>query len=583
MSAHKALATFSSAVLPALAVAQAPVINAVTPLANARSAVRTGPLTVTFSQPLTATSAVALKVFSQQSGGLRTQATTPATVSGNTLSFGPGASPFMPGETVSYTVTRAAASSGGALAQPQVGQFTTSVSGAGTGRLQPGSVVAAGSDTNATALGDLDGDGDLDLLAAEINGAAVNVRFNNGSGVFSGSQSAAVNASHHAVAVGDLDGDGDLDFVVPNYNSSSVSVRFNNGSGAFSGNQDVAGGGFNTTNVALGDVDGDGDLDFVATEGNVIIGVGVVSVRFNDGNGIFSGTQVIPVGYFPSNVALRDVDNDGDLDLLASNRGNSLFPASRSTVSVRLNDGSGTFSGNQDVSVGNEPSDLAVGDVDGDGDLDLLTPNRGSNPGTVSVRFNNGSGTFSGSQDVIVDDYPSNVALGDMDGDGDLDLLTTHFSFNSAPGSVSVRFNDGTGSFSGSQSVAIGGYPGTLALGDVDGDGDLDVALGNLDNTGFGVGTTVSVCLNSLGLATQASQIRESRTLFPNPAVAGALVQVAQVGAGASVEVRDALGRVLCTAKADAEGKAQIALPADFSAGVYLVHSGGQALRLMVE
>ena len=136
--ARSAAHTFLLLGLSGLAVAQAPVVNAVMPLANAHAVAPGSPLTITFSQPLTAASAAALKVFSAQRGGLRTRAATPATVSGNTLSFGPGAAPFMPGETVSYTVTRAAAGSGGALAQPRVGQFTTAVGGTGTGRFQPG-------------------------------------------------------------------------------------------------------------------------------------------------------------------------------------------------------------------------------------------------------------------------------------------------------------------------------------------------------------------------------------------------------------------------------------------------------------
>ena len=568
-------------VLPSgLALAQAPVITGVTPLANARSAPRTGPLSVTFNQALTPASAGALKVFSQQSGGLRTRATTLATISGNTLTFGPGASPFMPGETVNYTVTSAAASSGGFLAQPRVGQFTTAVGGAGTGRLLLSSVVVAAGNDPVAALGDLDGDGDLDLLTASRNGVAVNIRFNNGSGIFSGGQNVAVGANAFAVAVGDVDGDGDLDFIAPNYNGGRVSVRINNGSGSFSGNQSVVGGA-NTTNVALGDVDGDGDLDLVATEGNVNTGLGAVSVRVNDGNGIFSGTQAVTVGYFPANVVLCDVDGDGDLDLIVSNRGNSIFPASRSTVSIRFNNGNGTFSGNQDVPV-TDATDIAVGDVDGDGDLDFVSPNWGS-PGTVSLCLNNGSGTFGNSQSVSVDDQPFHVALADADGDGDLDLLTTHFNSNTSVGAVSVRFNSGAGTFSGSQRASVAGSPGTPAVGDVDGDGDLDVLLGNLDATGTATGTTVSVYLNSVVLGTQRSRLLASPTLSPNPVVAGALVRVARAGAGATVEVCDTMSRTLFTTKADAEGKAHFMLPAGFVPGLYLVHNGGQSQRLVVE
>jgi len=122
------------------------------------------------------------------------------------------------------------------------------------------------------------------------------------------------------------------------------------------------------------------------------------------------------------------VDGDGDLDLLAANFGDN-------TVSVRLNDGHGAFSGGSDSVVGSQPVSVVVGDVDGDGDLDLLATNFSGN--TVSVRLNDGRGVFSGSGDLAVGSQPLGVAVGDVDGDGDLDLLATCLNGNT----VSVRLN----------------------------------------------------------------------------------------------------------------------------------------------
>ena len=96
---------------------------------------------------------------------------------------------------------------------------------------------------------------------------------------------------------------------------------------------------------------------------------------------------------------------------------------------------------------------MAVGDVDGDGDLDFLAANNGSDK--VSVRLNDGSGNFSGTTTVAVGSSPASVAVGDMDGDGDLDLLTA----NKGSANVSVRLNDGSGNFSGTTTVAVGGGP----------------------------------------------------------------------------------------------------------------------------
>ncbi|WP_139147334.1 Ig-like domain-containing protein, partial [Hymenobacter lapidarius] len=85
--------------------AQAPTLTGLSPVANARAVPRSASVMATFSQPLTAASAAALRVFSNQRGGLRSRGDT--TLSGSTLSFAPTAYDFRPGETVQYTVTRA--------------------------------------------------------------------------------------------------------------------------------------------------------------------------------------------------------------------------------------------------------------------------------------------------------------------------------------------------------------------------------------------------------------------------------------------------------------------------------------------
>uniref|UniRef100_UPI001376C072 Ig-like domain-containing protein n=1 Tax=Hymenobacter sp. IS2118 TaxID=1505605 RepID=UPI001376C072 len=112
--------------------AQAPTLTSLSPAANARVVPRSASVVATFSQPLTAASAAALRVFSSQRGGLRSRSGT--ALSGRTLSFAPTAYDFRPGETVQYTVTRAAASAaGGPLATARVGQFTAAVGGTGRG------------------------------------------------------------------------------------------------------------------------------------------------------------------------------------------------------------------------------------------------------------------------------------------------------------------------------------------------------------------------------------------------------------------------------------------------------------------
>ncbi|MDB5271012.1 MAG: hypothetical protein JWP58_4052 [Hymenobacter sp.] len=569
--------------------AQAPVITSVIPMANARAAARTSPVTVSFSQPLTAASAGALKVFSAQRGGLRSRGTTPAVVSGNTLSFAPTAYDFRPGETVQYTVTTAAASAGGPLTQGRVGQFTAATGGSGRGDF-----VLPSTPLNATvgspksiAVGDVDGDGDLDLVTTHYSNS-IGVLRNDGSGAFTRSSLVGVGnatSSVSSLVLGDLDGDGDLDFAAANRETGTISVRLNDGTGTFSapGTGPEVAVGLEPASLALGDVDRDGDLDLLCANA----GSNSVSIRLNNGTAAFAAATApdIAVGNGPYGLTVGDIDGDGDLDVLTANR-------NEGTASVRLNDGSGGFTAppsNANPAVVFAPTSVALGDIDGDGDLDLLNASTNTNAGNygVSIRLNDGLGSFTSPPTI-----PNTVTLSgisttglvtsDVDGDGDLDLLAIqgNAGFPNQYGLLCVRLNNGQGSFTApttNPDPAMGALPSGIAVGDVDGDGDVDVMVTN------GSSNTVAVRLNGgTTLATAPGRPAATTfTLFPNPAHGAATLTGA--APHAPLTVLDALGRVRLTATADAAGAARLALPVGLPAGVYLVRSGGQVRRLAVE
>ncbi|MBO2010825.1 FG-GAP-like repeat-containing protein [Hymenobacter negativus] len=452
-------------------------ITALSPTRNEKSAPQTSNVAITFNQNLTNNAATqgALKVYSAQRGGqLNRVGGGTATVSGSTLTLNP-TTDFRAGELVSSTITTAATSGGGSLATPQVAQFMAAVGGTGRGNFQPGSDPGIGNASAGVIVGDVNGDGSLDLLASNFGGGTVSVRLNNGAGSFSGSQTVAVGTSPAEVVLGDIDDDGDLDLLTPNVSSNTVSVRLNNGTGTFSSSQEV-GVGSSPYHAALGDVDGDGDLDLLASN----YGSSTVSVRLNNGAGSFSGSQNVAAGANAYDVALGDVDSDGDLDMVVSNY-------TSTTVNVRVNNGAGIFSGSQTITVGNDPINIALGDIDGDGDLDFLTANNSSS--TVSVSLNNGAGIFGSSQSLVVGTNPYGVTLGDVDADGDLDfLVSSHANDN-----VALWLNNGTGTFTNTRTIAVGSGPYNVALGDLDADGDLDFVTPN-QNT-----TTASVRLNQAG------------------------------------------------------------------------------------
>ncbi|WP_170170494.1 T9SS type A sorting domain-containing protein [Hymenobacter perfusus] len=223
----------------------------------------------------------------------------------------------------------------------------------------------------------------------------------------------------------------------------------------------------------MADVDTDGTLDILATG----FSANAVSVRLGNGNGRFSGTTTVSVGRTPYTLAVGDVNGDGKLDLVTANTGTDV-----NTASVRLGDGTGQFSGSTEVGVDTGPYDVVLADVNADGKLDLVTANTN---GTASVRLGDGLGGFSGTTEVGVNSGAYALALGDLDGDGDLDLVTANLN-----GTASVRLGDGFGGFSGTTTVRVGTEARGVMLGDVNNDGKLDLVTA--DGTGS---SSVSVCL----------------------------------------------------------------------------------------
>jgi len=493
--------------LASTAHAQAPTVTGVSPARNARSAPRTTNVAATFNQALSNTAATqgALKVFSQQAGGKKTGV---ATVSSNTLTFDPGAD-FKAGETVSATVTAAAQSAGGTASTPHVFQFTTAVSpSTGTFSIGPESQVS-GASGGLTTVGDVDNDGDLDLLAANSN-STVSVRLNNGSGTFTGSQEVAVGQNpYNALLLGDLDADGDLDLLSLGYaspsNVSSLAIRLNNGQGGFSGGQAIDFTSY-VRNVTLGDVDGDGDLDLVISNSLVNVGASVI-IQLNNGNATFSTGSSIALGFSPYKSLLADIDNDGDLDLLAANYQDD-------AIAIRKNDGRGIFSGTQELVAGGTPANTVVGDIDGDGDVDLLTTGPGWDPG-VHIGVNDGSGNFTRAPNIVLGITPTGVALHDIDGDGDLDLIASIYNTDA----LFIRLNNGLGVFSGSGYLTLDYSPGGYILHDADGDGDLDILIRNNDK--------VRIWLNQAAVFTAAplSPTRNARSTPRNTDVAVTFTQ----------------------------------------------------------
>jgi hypothetical protein len=297
-------------------------------------------------------------------------------------------------------------------------------------------------------------------------------------GVFSG-----------AVAWGDYDNDGDLDIVLTGWVRSEgrtvAKVYRNDGGGAFV-DIEAALVGVDCSSAAWGDYDSDGDLDLLLT-GKAPYPIGILSKIYrNDGGGVFTDIKAALDPMFTGSVAWGDYDNDGDLDIvLAGSSG------ARDFSKVYRNDGGGIFT---DIRAKLAPGFAAGtdwqntsrlcavcwGDHDNDGDLDILF----AGGPVFEVCRNDGGDVFA---TVEIDGslpgafYPA-AAWGDYDSDGDLDILLTG-SYRLGPVSTLYR-NDGGGVFTDIKASLTGVWRSSVAWGDYDNDGDLDILLAGSSGSG---------------------------------------------------------------------------------------------------
>jgi streptogramin lyase len=279
------------------------------------------------------------------------------------------------------------------------------------------------------------------------------------SAVFTTSGQTLGSATATGVAVADVDGDGDLDIIYANDGPNTIWL--NNGTGTFT-NTGQALGNANSLWASLGDFDGDGDVDVTYAND------GPNTIWLNNGTGTFTNTGQTLGNVNSAGAAVGDVDGDDDLDIAYANDGDD--------DTVWLNNGTGTFT-NSGQTLGIGRSHAAVlHDLDGDGDLDLAYA--GDNQGDT-VWLNNGTGTFTNTGAVLGLGHSRSIGVGDLDGDGDADIyLGSHGCRTCTPWN-SVWLNNGTGTFTDSGQTLGSGKTEGLAVGDLDGDGDLDVVVAN--------------------------------------------------------------------------------------------------------
>jgi flagellin len=407
----------------------------------------------------------------------------------------------------------------------------------GTGSFaQQATTYASASDHSiAVSLGDLNVDGLLDMVTAGHSGSAgnINIRLGQGNGSFGANTSYSEGINTSALVLGDINGDGILDVISASQTdydgySAVVNVRLGVGNGGFMPLNSYSTGSHELSDLAIGDLNSDGILDVVAS--GVDTNGGITNVFLGRGDGsLGSLSSYVPSQqrYSPS-VVLGDLNGDSVLDLIVG----GYEPSGSDYIgqaSVRLGNGDGTFSeDNIFYTEGYFTRDIALGDLNGDGILDMVTTGASGSyedgtEGQTTIRLGRGDGTFNSLVHLDAEEIQSDaIQIVDLNGDGILDLASSGVATDG--GKVTVRIGRGNGTFGDATTYsAETGISFALAIGDLNSDGVYDlVSAGQgsgadrttvrLSNSEEGLGAMLDFSLRTQSDALQSMAIID-RTL----------------------------------------------------------------------
>ena len=338
---------------------------------------------------------------------------------------------------------------------------------------------SGGNGTNFVVAADVNGDGFPDMIV--VNTGGVSVLLNNGDGTFAAAVTYPSGGSDaFAVAVADVNGDGIPDLVVSNYcsaapgcTSGGIGVLIGIGDGTFQPAVTYDAGGVGTEAVVIGDVNGDGFPDVMVTSNCQIdtCVTGSIHLFLNNGDGTF---KLIDAPISPSKggpLAIGDLNGDGKLDLVAD-------------VGVLLGNGDGTFTPLSSVTIPGGTISIALADVNGDGKLDVVVADQVS----VKVQLGNGDGTLQPAVSFKPGGVrPLAVAVADFNGDGKPDVAVANectsliASECANAGLVAVLAGNGNGTFQVPVTYPTAGFLATsVAVADANGDTKPDLFVSNV-------------------------------------------------------------------------------------------------------
>ncbi len=386
----------------------------------------------------------------------------------------------------------------GSSSVPFITTFTPNKGNITIDDFEPKVDFAASNFAYGVTVGDFDGDGKPDIAVTNTNNNLVSILRNTStSGSISGASFAAkidftTGTSPHNVEIGDFDGDGKIDLGILNFSDNSVSIFRNTSSGI--GNISFAAllnftTAINPNGMIISDFDGDGKSDFAVSNYNS----GSISAYRNISSGIgnidFAAKVDFPCAGGPSGLSIGDLDGDGKTDVaVAAVTGSSIAIFRNISTPGTIN-----FSPQVLFSTSLFSNDVVIGDLNNDGKPDLAAINIASN--LISIFNNTSSGigniNFGSKVDFSLGTNPSAIVIGDLDGDGKLDL-----ALNTSNSSLSTLRNTTSGSggaitFAPKVDFAASSILRQLKIGDLDGDGKADIVIANASSN------TISVLRNN--------------------------------------------------------------------------------------
>ncbi|WP_263359897.1 FG-GAP-like repeat-containing protein [Acidicapsa ligni] len=406
----------------------------------------------------------------------------PLTVTGAHVSYPSTTTIAEAGSWGHYTLTASVTEMGGKPAPTGTASFldtgngnavlATANFGAGTPGLNWLNLLTpiVGSEPEAVAVGDFNGDGIPDLATCDFGGTTVTILLGKGDGTFSVTANRLTVPSPGYIVAADFNGDGKLDLAVTSYsNATTLSIFLGNGDSTFKA---VATGPAvvpYAAAVTVADFNGDGIPDMAVSTPLS----GIISILLGKGDGTFSSTQITlsSMGCFPG-IASGDFNGDNKADLVLTNdcEYNNGDP-----IRILLGNGDGTFLAGPTPQTGIAASSVVVADFNGDGRLDLAIANSDGN--ALSIFLNNGSAAFTETDfDPSFPEQVSSLAFGDFNGDGIADLALP----NAYNNTVTIYQGNGDGTFTPSAvTPATGNIPVGITVEDFNGDGEADIVVVN--------------------------------------------------------------------------------------------------------